>query len=88
VRVALRVYPGARRNEVGGRYGTTEPPILMVRVTAPAVDGKANAAVIEALAEAFGCSRRDVRVLVGPTSRHKIVEIDGADAATLELFLS
>jgi hypothetical protein len=88
VRIALRVYPGAHRTEVGGRYGTTEPPILMVRVSAPASDGKANAAVIEALAEAFGCRRSDVRVLVGMTGRHKIVEVDGADAATLELFLS
>jgi uncharacterized protein (TIGR00251 family) len=88
MRVALRVYPGAQRDEVGGRYGTTEPPILMVRVKAPAVDGKANAAVIEALAEAFGCQRTDVRVLVGHTGRHKIVEIDGGDTAALELFLS
>jgi uncharacterized protein len=53
MRVNVRVYPGARRTTVGGRYGTSEPPILIVRVGAPATGGRANAAVIDAMAIAF-----------------------------------
>ena len=42
MRLTVRVHPGARGDEVGGRYGTGEPPVLIVRVAAPARDGQAN----------------------------------------------
>jgi uncharacterized protein len=82
MRVHVRVTPGAARNEVGGRYGEDEPPVLMVRVTAPATDGRANRAVVEALARAFGVTRRAVVLTAGASSRRKRVEVDGA---TLDL---
>ncbi|HVA05272.1 MAG TPA: DUF167 domain-containing protein [Acidimicrobiales bacterium] len=88
MRVSLRVQPGARTTQVGGRYGTTEPPILIVRVPQPAREGKANNAVLDALADAFDVPRRAVRLISGPANRSKIVDIDGADPAVLDALLS
>jgi len=80
--VAVRVVPGARRTAVGGRRGDA----LVVRVAAPAVEGKATEAALRAVADAFGVRRRDVALLAGATSRDKTLRIDGdqqALAATL-----
>ena len=83
----MRVYPGARRTEVGGRYGEGEPPVLVVRVNAPATDGRANQAVVDALAKAFGVKRGGVRVIVGAASRHKVIEVDNADPSVMDQLL-
>ena len=88
MRVRVRVHPGSGRDAVGGRYGDDDPPVLVVRVRAPAVDGRANDAVLAVLAEAFGVSRRDVRLVTGASARTKLVEIDGADEATLSRLLA
>lgn len=58
---------------------------LKIAVTAPPVDGEANAAVIELLAKALGVPRRQVEVIAGASSRRKTVRIEGADAAVAEL---
>ena len=84
----MRVYPAARRPGVGGRYGTTEPPVLVVRVTAPAVDGKANEAVLGSVAAAFDVPRRNVRMVSGWRNRTKVVEIDDADQRLLAALLT
>jgi len=57
---------------VGGRYGED---VLVVAVQAPAVDGRATAAALKALAEALGVPVRDVNLVSGATSRTKLVEI-------------
>jgi hypothetical protein len=57
--------------------------VLIVRVGAPAVDGRANAAVIEAMALAFAVRPREVAVVAGASSRTKIVEVAGVDPAVL-----
>jgi hypothetical protein len=88
MRVHVRVSPGAARTEVGGRYGEDDPPVLVVRVTAPATDGRANRAVVEAMARAFGVKRHAVVVASGATSRRKIVEVDGATPADLARLLA
>jgi uncharacterized protein YggU (UPF0235/DUF167 family) len=88
VRVNVRVYPGSRRVEAGGRYGTAEPPVLVVRVTARAIDGRANAAVIAAVADAFEVRPRGVRILAGDSSRNKVIEVDGADPMMLAVVLA
>jgi uncharacterized protein len=76
VRIAIRVKPGSARTAVGGRRGDA----LVVSVTARAVDGKATEAALRAIAEAFDVMRRDVSLVVGATSRDKVVEIAGDDA--------
>jgi len=69
----VRVIPRARRDELGGmRDGR-----LLVRVSAPPVDGKANAAVCALLAKTAGVPKGAVRVVRGKSSRDKRVEIAG-----------
>src|ERR1035437_33341 len=80
VRIKVRVHPGSSRNRVGGRYGEG---VLVVRVTAHALDGRANRAVEDALAEAFGVVHGSVRLLSGARARTKVFEVDGADSAVL-----
>jgi uncharacterized protein (TIGR00251 family) len=48
---------------------------LVVRVKEPPKEGKANEAVLRAIAEHFGVSRRDVRLVSGEAARHKVVEV-------------
>jgi uncharacterized protein (TIGR00251 family) len=88
IRVGVRVVPRARRTEVGGRYGDAEPAVLLVRVTAPAVDGKANEATIATVAEAFNLPRGNIRIVSGQRSRTKILEIAGADQDVLAALLA
>lgn len=69
----VRVIPRAGRDELGGmRDGR-----LVVRVSAPPVDGKANTAVCALLAKAAGVPKGAVGVVRGETSRDKRVRIDG-----------
>lgn len=76
MRVTVRVKPGASRTKVGGAYGDA----LIVAVTAPPVDGRANVAVCEAVAKAFGVRRSKVTVVNGATARTKVLEVDAPDA--------
>ena len=61
----------------------------MVEVRAPAVDGKANAAVTKVLAGALGIAARQVKLVRGTTSRDKLIEIedppDGIDRRLAQL---
>jgi hypothetical protein len=75
--VTVRVRAGASRTAVGGSYGDQ----LVVAVTAPAVDGRATEAVLTALAAALGVPRRAARLVSGPRSRTKTVEIEGEHEA-------
>jgi uncharacterized protein (TIGR00251 family) len=79
VRVSVHVQPRAARTEIAGVHGTA----LKVRLNAPPVDGAANAALVDFLAGEFGVARRAVRVVSGLTSRAKVVELDGVDAAAV-----
>ena len=77
IRVTVRVKPGASRNKVRGSYG--DPPALVVAVSEPAIDGRASTAVCRALAEALGVSLSKVSIVMGQTSRTKVVEISDSD---------
>lgn len=76
-RIDVRLVPRASRNEVLG----FRDEVLRVRVTAPPVEGKANAALCRLLASALGVGRDDVRIVAGPESRTKVVAVDGLSAA-------
>ena len=84
MRVSIRVRPGSARTAVGGEHGGA----LVVRVTAPAVDGRATEAALAAVAGAFGVRRREVTLISGATSRTKVVEVAGADQAVLDRLLT
>lgn len=74
------VQPRASRPRFGPRHGDR----IKLAVTAPPVDGEANAAVIELVAETFGVPRSAVEVIAGPASRRKTIRVRGATAARLE----
>ena len=80
----IRVRPNSSRNKVGGSVG--EPPRLVVAVQAPAVDGKANQAVIKELASAFDLRARNFTIVYGELGRDKRLLIDG-DEKTLQVRL-
>ena len=69
----IRVRPNSSRNKVGGLIGDC----LIVAVQAPAVDGKANDAVLKELAKAFDVRTRDITIVHGELARDKRVVIDG-----------
>jgi uncharacterized protein (TIGR00251 family) len=78
--IEIRVRPNTSRNKVGGTAGN--PPRLIVAVQAPAVDGKANDAVIKELAKAFDCRARDFTIVFGELGRDKRLLVQG-DLETL-----
>jgi len=71
----IRVRPNASRNKVGGTVG--DPPRLVVAVQAPAVDGKANDAVLKELAKAFDLRPRDFTIVFGELGRDKRIVVAG-----------
>lgn len=86
--MALAVYvtPRAGRSEIAGeREGA-----LWVRLAAPPVEGKANAALVDLLARRLGVSKGDVQIVAGATGRHKRVRVAGlaADVVRQRLGLS
>jgi hypothetical protein len=83
MRVTIRVRPGAGRTQVGGEHAGA----LLVRVSAPAVDGRATEAALAAVASAFGVRRRAVTLVTGATSRTKVIDVAGADQAALDRLL-
>ena len=74
----IRVRPNAKQNRVGGVVG--EPPRLVVAVQAPAVDGKANEAVLKVVAKAFNVRPRDISIVHGELARDKRLVITGEEA--------
>ncbi len=82
----IRVRPNASRNKVGGTAG--DPPRLIVAVQAPAVDGKANEAVIKELATAFNLRARDFTIVFGELGRDKRILIDGESEKLQSIFES
>ena len=70
-RIAVRVIPRARRDEVSGQRDGR----LVVRVTAAPVDGRANDAVCAVIAAHFGVRASSVTVVSGERSRDKVVQI-------------
>lgn len=72
-RLTIRAQPGARNDAVDGKVGE----VIRVRLKAPAVEGKANRALLIFLAAKIGRRSRDLRLLTGEKSRLKTIEIQG-----------
>ncbi|HET9437058.1 MAG TPA: DUF167 domain-containing protein [Gaiellaceae bacterium] len=80
----LRVVPGATRPGIVGRYGSA----WKVRVSAPAEAGKANAAVLELLADTLDLARGSLEITAGRGSRDKVVALDGVSSDVVEARLA
>jgi uncharacterized protein (TIGR00251 family) len=87
IRRTIRVKPGSSRNAAAGRYPLPEGDALIVAVSAPAVDGKANSAVAAVLAKALGLKTREVEIVSGHTARTKIVELPDTCESVFEQLL-
>jgi uncharacterized protein (TIGR00251 family) len=81
--IAIRVQPRSRRNEVVGERAAA----IVIRLTAPPVDGKANAALCAFVARAAGVPPSRVSVVRGRTSRDKVVRVDGVGEEILRMAL-
>jgi uncharacterized protein len=84
VRITLRVSPGAKRAAVVGPYLDG----WKVRVVAAPEDGRANDAVVRLLADVLSLPADRVTIVVGHSSRTKVVEIDGLAVEALNAALA
>lgn len=71
--ITLKTYvqPGAKNNEITGLHNDA----LKIRLTAPAIKGRANAALLKYIAELFDVPRANIILKRGDTSRYKTIEI-------------
>ena len=70
MKIDVKVTPNAKKERIVDEGG-----LFKVYVTAPALDGKANKALIDLLAEHFDVKKGAVRIVKGEKSREKVVEI-------------
>jgi hypothetical protein len=81
--LAVRVHPGARRNDVAGLHAGA----VKISISAPATDGRANEALIEFVAELLRTPRAQVSLVSGAASRSKVLRITGKSAAEVQTAL-
>lgn len=84
LRFEVHAKPRARRSAVVG----VADGKLEVALGAPPVDGAANEALVELLADVLGLPKRAVSILRGGSSRHKLVAVDGIDETRLRALLT
>lgn len=86
VLLAVRVQPRASRNQLvmgSLRPGEPDPESITIRLTAPPVEGAANAACRAFLADLLGIAPSRIAIARGETARYKLLRIRDADAATI-----
>jgi len=79
IRLGVQVQPRSSRNQLVGE----QEGCLKVKLTAPPVEGEANQALITFLARLLDIPKKNVVLLKGDTSRHKIIEIRGMNETAL-----
>lgn len=82
LRLTVRLTPRATHNRIDGvSVGADGRPVLAIRLTAPPVEGAANAALVEFLAETLDLRKADVSIRSGQKGRLKLVDLKGDSAA-------
>ncbi|SEH05206.1 DUF167 family protein [Candidatus Venteria ishoeyi] len=71
----VQIQPRASRDEIVGEIATEQGPRLKIRITAPPIDGKANAHLRKLLAKIFGIAKTRIHIINGETSRNKRLRI-------------
>lgn len=84
ITIDVLVQPRASRAKIGPRHDGR----IKIAVTAPPVDGEANAAVIALLAKSLGVAKSAIAVVAGASSRRKSIAIEGVTAAQIEELLA
>ena len=83
MKLAVRVIPNARRTEFSGQRNGE----ILLRLNAPAVNGKANRAAVEFLADYFGIARSRVTLISGDKTRHKVFELVAVEERRMDELL-
>ena len=78
--LTLHIQPGAKKSAVVGEHGEA----LKIRLAAPPVDGKANACLLDFLADLLGVTKKQVLLQSGAAARAKRVRVEGIDAASVQ----
>jgi uncharacterized protein (TIGR00251 family) len=81
--LTVHVQPGAKRSEVAGLHGDA----LKIRLAAPPIDGRANAALLAFVAQRLGLAKSAVELKSGQTSRHKVLLLPGTHADAVRRLL-
>jgi uncharacterized protein (TIGR00251 family) len=76
----VKVQPRARKNAITGELDGA----LKLALTAPPLDGKANAACIEFLANLLRVSRSSITIASGQASRRKLIRVAGLSAEEIQ----
>lgn len=84
--LTIKVVPRASSNALVAPKDNSDEA-WQVRLTAPAVDGKANSALVEFLSKCLKLRRRQVRIKLGEKSRRKAVVLEGLSAAEAQALL-
>jgi uncharacterized protein len=85
VRVAVRLTPRGRADRIDGIGRTADgTSALLVSVTAPPADGRANDALLRLLAKEWDVARRDLTIVFGLKSRNKVVQVAGELSLLME----
>jgi uncharacterized protein (TIGR00251 family) len=79
----IHLLPRASRDEICGLHGDA----IKVKVTAPPLEGRANAALQRFIAEKLNLSSSQVEIIAGKRSRQKILRICGISRAAVEKVL-
>lgn len=93
VTLAVRLQPGAKKTFIKGIYGVgiyseAASPALNIAVQAPPIEGRANAALLEFLAEVFSLPKSAATILSGVLSRTKIVLLKGISLERAEAVIA
>ncbi|NLO21607.1 MAG: YggU family protein [Syntrophomonadaceae bacterium] len=75
VRLEVKVQPRSSKNQIVGE----KEGVLKIKLTAPPVDGEANQALIAFLSTCFKVPKKNISLLKGDSSRHKLLEIIGVE---------
>jgi uncharacterized protein (TIGR00251 family) len=81
--LTVHVQPGAKAQRSAGLHGDA----LKIRLAAPPIDGRANAALLAFVAQRLGLAKSAVELKSGQTSRHKVLWLPGAHADAVRRLL-
>jgi len=88
VTLAVRAQPGAKKTAIVGIYGEGAAAQLKIAVQAPQLEGRANLALIEFLAELFEVTKSQVKIVSGELSRSKVFLLRGIVLTRAEALLA
>jgi len=71
--IEVKIDPRSSKNEIVG----VAENVVRIKLTAPPVDGEANAMLVKFLAGEFGIKKSDVVIMKGASSRRKLIKLKG-----------